>query len=85
MSKKVELNQLKKTPQPNIGQLIKELREEMELTQEEFASECGVVFSTVNRWEKGHTLPSPMAIKLLCLKLKSLGVLGEKIFEKYQG
>jgi DNA-binding transcriptional regulator YiaG len=53
------MNQLiKKIPQPQIGYLIQELRQEMNLTQEEFAAYFGVVFSTVNRWEKGHTKPS---------------------------
>lgn len=45
MTKKVALSQLKRMPQPNIGLLIKQLRQEMELTQEEFASECGVFFN----------------------------------------
>ena len=51
---------------------------------EEFASECGVVFSTVNRWEKGHTRPSPMALKLIILKLESMGESGQKLFQQYQ-
>lgn len=84
MNKKVALSQLKRMPQPNIGLLIKQLRQEMELTQEEFASECGVVFSTVNRWEKGHTQPSPMALKLIILMLSSLGERGQKLFQKYR-
>ncbi|HHP7232378.1 MAG TPA: helix-turn-helix domain-containing protein [Xenococcaceae cyanobacterium] len=75
---------LKKMPQPQIGLLIRQLREEMQLTQEEFASECGVVFSTVNRWEKGHTRPSPMALKLISLKLDSMGESAQKLFQQYQ-
>ena len=59
-------------PQPQIGLLIKQLRQEMKLTQEEFANECGVVFSTINRWEKGHTRPSPMALKLIASMLFTL-------------
>ena len=70
--KSVSFRQLKTTPQPQIGLLIKQLRQEMKLTQEEFANECGVVFSTVNRWEKGHTRPSPMALKLIGLMLSAL-------------
>ena len=30
---------------------IKELRKEMQMTQEEFAKVLGVSFSTINRWE----------------------------------
>ena len=84
MFQKVAKSQLKKMPQPQIGLLIKQLRQEMELTQEEFASECGVVFSTVNRWEKGHTKPSPMALKLIILKLESMGESGQKLFQQYK-
>lgn len=84
MTTKVALSQLKRMPQPNIGLLIKQLRQEMELTQEEFASECGVVFSTVNRWEKGHTRPSPMALKLIIFMLSSLGEQGQELFQKYR-
>ena len=76
--------QLKRMPQPQIGLLIKQLRFVMNLTQEEFASDCGVVFSTVNRWEKGHTRPSPMALKLISLKLQSMGDLGRELLQKYQ-
>lgn len=84
MTTKVALSQLKRMPQPNIGLLIKQLRQEMELTQEEFAQKCGVVFSTVNRWEKGHTRPSPMALKLIILMLSSLGERGQELFQKHR-
>ena len=82
--KTISLRQLKTMPQPQIGLLIKKLRQEMELTQEEFASECGVVFSTVNRWEKGHTRPSPMALKLIILMLSSLGDRSLELAKKCQ-
>ena len=35
------------------------------MTQEEFASELGVAFSTVNRWENGKTIPNMTAMKQL--------------------
>jgi putative transcriptional regulator len=79
------MNQLiKKIPQPQIGYLIQELRQEMNLTQEEFAAYFGVVFSTVNRWEKGHTKPSSMALKLIQNKLVEMGTKGVKMLQKYQ-
>ena len=84
VSSRVALSQLKRMPQPNIGLLIKQLRQEMGLTQEEFAHSCGVVFSTVNRWEKGHTRPSPMALKLIILMLSSFGEDGHELYQKYQ-
>jgi transcriptional regulator with XRE-family HTH domain len=77
------ISQLKKIKQPQIGQLICDLRQEMGLTQEEFAVQCGVAFSTVNRWEKGLAQPSPMALKQLESKLKKMGSQGLDLLEKY--
>ena len=39
---------------------IRELRVAIGLTQEEFARELGVSFTTVSRWENGHGTPSPL-------------------------
>ena len=38
--------------------LIKRIRNELLLTQTEFADKIGVAFATVNRWENGHNEPS---------------------------
>ncbi len=40
---------------------IRELRVSLGMTQEEFAHEIAVTFSTVNRWENGHAKPSKLA------------------------
>lgn len=42
---------------------VKELRKRCLLSQEDFAKEIGVSFSTVNRWETGKTLPNYKALK----------------------
>ena len=42
---------------------IKKIRQKSFMTQEEFASEFGVVFSTINRWENGKTVPNMKAMK----------------------
>ncbi|MBP3237791.1 MAG: helix-turn-helix transcriptional regulator [Lachnospiraceae bacterium] len=42
---------------------IKKLRQECLLSQESFAKEIGVSFSTVNRWETGKCIPSYNAMK----------------------
>lgn len=39
--------------------LVKRLREQLGLTQEQFAREVGVSFSTVNQWENGRRRPQP--------------------------
>jgi len=50
--------------------LVKRLRERMGLTQEQFAREVGVTFSTVNLWENGHRRPQPYLLKRL-LEMKA--------------
>ena len=41
----------------NIGQKIKELRQENGLTQEDLAEQLGVSFQAISRWENGTTYP----------------------------
>lgn len=50
---------------------IKNIRKCCLLSQEDFAREIGVSYSTVNRWEKGKTLPTYKAMKSIerfCVK-----------------
>ena len=42
---------------------IKVIRQRSLLSQEAFAQELGVSFTTVNRWESGKTKPSYKAMK----------------------
>ena len=42
---------------------IRCLRQSLGLSQEALARRLGVSFSTVNRWERGRAVPSPMASK----------------------
>lgn len=69
--------------QPMIGRLVRELRQSMNLSQEQFANELGMTFPTVNRWENGHAKPSPIALKQIDLLLQQLGDLGEALRTKY--
>jgi putative transcriptional regulator len=41
------------------------LRERLGRTQEQFAHEVGVTFSTINQWENGHRRPQPFLLKRL--------------------
>jgi len=45
----------------SIDEVLKEIRLQMNITQEQFARELNVSFSTLNRWENGHTTPSRLA------------------------
>ena len=49
----------------NISALVKGLRQRLGLTQEQFAHEVGVTFSTVNQWENGRRRPQPFLLKRL--------------------
>ncbi|WP_442937348.1 helix-turn-helix domain-containing protein [Nostoc sp.] len=56
-----------------ISNLIRELRQQLDLSQEKFAAKLGVSLRTVNRWENGSTVPSPMALKLIEEMLEKTG------------
>lgn len=48
-----------------ISRRVREIRIEMNLTQEQFAAKIGVSFPTVNRWENQKAKPSPLAYQKL--------------------
>lgn len=52
---------------------IKEIRNQLQMTQEQMARELNISFCTINRWENSHTRPSRLAQKALielCIKNK---------------
>lgn len=69
--------------QPGIGQLVRELRQTMNLSQGKFAAHLGMTFPTINRWENGHATPSPLALKQIDNLLQQLGEQGEALRTKY--
>lgn len=44
--------------------IVKQVRKELGLSQEQLARELSISFSTVNRWETGKSKPSQMAKEL---------------------
>lgn len=55
----------------NFSDEIRKIRQRLFMTQEDFAKEIGVAFSTVNRWEGGKSKPNLSAMKSIkefCLK-----------------
>ena len=46
----------------DVSKIIRKLRAALGLTQERFAAKIGVTVSTVNRWENGKGIPSPLAM-----------------------
>lgn len=53
--------------QKNIGERIKFLRKELNLTQEEFGAKIGVKGNTVTGYERGTRTPSDSIINYVCL------------------
>jgi len=56
------------------GSEIKQVRQSMGQTQEEFAHQLGVTLSTVNRWENKKTAPSRLAVKQIKMLIQREGV-----------
>ncbi|MEH2433677.1 MAG: helix-turn-helix domain-containing protein [Nostoc sp.] len=66
-----------------ISDLIRELRQQLDLSQEKFAAKLGVSLRTVNRWENGSTVPSQMALKLIEEMLQKMGEPGKRLLKEY--
>lgn len=69
--------------QPEVGMLIRELRNSLGLTQEKFAAKLGVTLLTINRWENGRSKPSPLAMEKVEKLLVEMGERGENLLSKY--
>ncbi len=58
----------------DIAALVRELRNRLGLTQEQFAQQLGVSFSTVNVWENGKREPLPFLRRRLLEMAKEAGL-----------
>lgn len=47
----------------NFSEFVIYVRKQLDLTQKELAEAINVSFSTINRWENGHVIPSNLAVK----------------------
>jgi putative transcriptional regulator len=68
--------------QPEAGNLIRELRQTLGLSQEKFAAALGVTFPTINRWENGRANPSPIALRLIEQMLQALETASDEMLRK---
>ena len=62
----------------SLPELVKEIRRQLSLSQEDLARELGISFATVNRWENGLVKPSKLAKAQLdnfCAKMTRQGKL----------
>ena len=47
----------------NFSEFVLYVRKKLNLSQKQLASAINVSFSTINRWENGHVVPSNLAVK----------------------
>ena len=69
--------------QPEVGQIIHDLRLAFGLTQEQFAATLGVTYTTINRWENGRSKPLPLAMGKIEGMLEEMGAQGQDLLAKY--
>jgi putative transcriptional regulator len=63
---------------PDYPALVKEVRRQLAISQEDLARELGVSYATVNRWENSQAKPSRLArtqLDAFCERMKTAGVL----------
>jgi len=64
--------------QPDYPSLVKEVRRQLAISQEDLARELGVSYATVNRWENGQAKPSRLAraqLDAFCERMQAAGML----------
>jgi len=65
--------------------LVKEVRSQLAISQEDLAREIGVSFATVNRWENGQSKPSKLAkvqLDAFCKRMIKVGKLNLPEWDK---
>jgi DNA-binding transcriptional regulator YiaG len=63
------------------AKLVKEIRIELGMSQDQLSEELHVSFATVNRWENGRNNPNKIAKKVLYDYCKNKGVKKELVSE----
>jgi DNA-binding transcriptional regulator YiaG len=61
-----------------ISIMLKDMRLQLALSQEDLARQLGVSYATVNRWENGQSVPSKLAkaqLKAFCARMIERGKL----------
>jgi len=57
---------------------VRAFRQQLNMTQEQFAHELSVTVSTVNRWENSHASPSRLARRAIEELARRRGLLGSE-------
>ena len=56
--------------QEKIGNIIKNIRVQNNLSQREFAEKFGVTYQAVSKWENGKNIPDIAILKEICREYK---------------
>jgi DNA-binding transcriptional regulator YiaG len=72
------MNDISTPAEQSFSRSVTVMRRQLALSQEDLARQLGVSYATVNRWEKGHNLPSRLAkaqLNAFCEKMVARGKL----------
>ncbi|HEY9897107.1 MAG TPA: helix-turn-helix transcriptional regulator [Candidatus Sericytochromatia bacterium] len=67
----------------DLTNLMREMRQRLDLSQAKLAAKLGVSFQSVNRWENGRTKPLPLALKQIEQLLHQMGDSGKDLLIQY--
>jgi DNA-binding transcriptional regulator YiaG len=67
----------------SLSALVKEMRRQLSLSQEDLARLLGVTYPTINRWENGRAKPSPLALKQIEDLARGLGERGKDLLQEF--
>ncbi|MCK4515202.1 MAG: N-6 DNA methylase, partial [Spirochaetaceae bacterium] len=56
-----------------LPEILKQLRVRLDMSQEDLAAKLGVAFSTLNRWENGHSIPRGKAKQAISNLMSQVG------------
>ncbi|MBW4444299.1 MAG: helix-turn-helix transcriptional regulator [Plectolyngbya sp. WJT66-NPBG17] len=73
----------RETGRLDLANLMREMRQRLNLSQAKFAAKLGVSFQSVNRWENGRTKPLPLALKQIEQLLHQMGDSGKDLLIQY--
>lgn len=58
----------------DFAQTVKEIRQQLNMSQEQLARELNVSYATINRWEKGKNSPNMLTKKVFYEFCKEKGI-----------
>jgi len=71
----------------SLDEIIKNIRKELNITQEQLARDLDISYATLNRWENGHNIPNRLTRKAIAAYCSKKGMSSKIIIalEQYKG